>query len=193
MNERLQKWDEKFSRGDEVHGFAPSAPLAEAIARLAPGLALDLACGAGRHALFLAEHGWQVRALDGSSVGVETMMEEARRRGVADRIDPRVCDLEAEQFSLEPETFDLVCDFYFLHRPLFEQIRRAVRAGGRFVAAIHVQADTGQAAHRFLLRPGELLSVVEGWGFEVLHAREGASTEAGHQHATAEIVARNPG
>jgi SAM-dependent methyltransferase len=193
MNERLQKWDEKFSRGDELHGFAPSAPLPQAIAGVAPGLALDLACGAGRHALFLAEHGWQVRALDGSRVGIETMMEEARRRGVAARIDPRVCDLEAEGFALEPEAFDLVCDFYFLHRPLFEQIRRAVRTGGRFAAAIHVQAEAAQASHRFLLRPGELRSVVEGWGFEVLHSREGASSEAGHQHATAEIVARKPG
>ncbi|MFL5246794.1 MAG: class I SAM-dependent methyltransferase [Myxococcales bacterium] len=192
MNERLQKWDEKFSRGEEVHGFAPSAPLPGAIAGLSPGLALDLASGAGRHALFLAEHGWRVRALDGSQIGIDRMMEEARRRGVEAFVDARVADLESDDFALDGEAFDLVCDFYFLHRPLFEQIRRAVRPGGLFVAAIHVQAETGAAQHGFLLRPGELRATVEGWGFDILHAREGGSTEAGHHHATAEIVARKP-
>jgi tellurite methyltransferase len=192
MNERLQKWDLKFSRGEELHGLAPSEPLPRAIAGVSPGLALDLACGAGRHALFLAEHGWRVRALDGSRVGVEKMMDEARRRGVEALIDARVCDLESDDLALEPEAFDLVCDFYFLHRPLFEQIRRAVRPGALFAAAIHVQAESGAASHGFLLRPGELRATVEGWGFEILHAREGASTEAGHHHATAEMVARKP-
>src|SRR3954465_13783011 len=75
MNERLQKWDVKFSRGEELHGLAPSEPLPRAIAGVSPGLALDLACGAERHALFLAEHGWRVRALDGSRVGLEKMMD----------------------------------------------------------------------------------------------------------------------
>jgi len=193
MNERLQKWDEKFSCGDELHAFVPSPPLPQAIAGLPPGVALDLACGAGRHSLFLAEHGWRVQALDGSQVGIERMMEEARRRGVADRIDARVRDLEGDDFALEGEAFDLVCDFYFLHRPLFEQIRRALRPGGLFAAAIHVQAEAGAAPHGFLLRPGELRATVEGWGFQIVHAREGASTEAGHHHATAEIVARKAG
>jgi SAM-dependent methyltransferase len=190
MNDRLQKWDEKFSRGDELHAFAPSPPLPQAIAGVAPGLALDLASGAGRHALFLLEHGWRVRALDGSRVGIERMLEEARRRGVADRIDARVCDLESDDFALEGEAFDLVCDFYFLHRPLFEQIRRALRPGGLFAAAIHVQAEAGAAPHGFLLRPGELRATVEGWGFDIVQAREGPSTEEGHRHATAQIVAR---
>jgi SAM-dependent methyltransferase len=192
MNERLQKWDDKFSRGEELHGFAPSDPLPRAIAGVPAGLALDLASGAGRHALFLAEHGWRVRALDGSQAGIERMMEEARRRGLESRIDASVRDLESDDFALEGEAFDLVCDFYFLHRPLFEQIRRAVRPSGLFAAAIHVQAEAGAAPHGFLLRPGELRATVEGWGFQILHAREGASTEAGHHHATAEIVARKP-
>jgi SAM-dependent methyltransferase len=192
MNERLQKWDAKFSRGEELHGFAPSEPLPRAIAGLSPGLALDLACGAGRHALFLAEHGWRVRALDGSRVGIERMMEEARRRGLEALIDAGVRDLESDDFALEGEAFDLVCDFYFLHRPLFEQIHGAVRPGGLFAAAIHVQAESGAAPHGFLLRPGELRATVEGWGFEIVHATEGAPTEAGHHHATAVIVARKP-
>ena len=193
MNDRLRKWDEKFARGDEIHAFAPSAPLPEALRGLAPGLALDLASGAGRHALFLAEQGWRVHALDGSRVGIDRMLEEARGRGVADRIEARVCDLETDAFILEPDAFDLVCDFYFLHRPLFAQIRRAVRPGGTFAAAIHVEdPGGGEAPHSFLLAPGELRALVDGWGWEVVHAREGVSTETGHRHATAEIIARRP-
>ena len=193
MNERLERWDEKFSRGEELHGLEPSPPLAQAIEGVAPGLALDLASGAGRHALFLAERGWRVHALDGSRVGVERMMREAARRNVSSRIDPRIRDLESADFSLEPEAYDLVCDFYFLHRPLFEQIRKAVRPGGLFVAAIHVADAAGRAApHGFLLAPGELKALVASWGWDVLHDREGPSGELDHRHATAEIVARRP-
>ncbi len=190
MNERLKRWDEKFARGEELHGLAPSAPLPAAIGGIAPGLALDLASGAGRHALFLAERGWRVEALEGSRAGVERMLSEAARRNVAGPIEARICDLEGPGFTLEPERYDLVCDFYFLHRPLFEQIRRAVRPGGLFVAAIHV--EDADAPHRFLLAPGELRALVESWGWDVLHGREGSSTESGHHHATAEIVARRP-
>ena len=128
MNERLKHWDEKFGRGEELHGLASSPPLPAAVGGLAPGLALDL-----------------------------------------------------------------VCDFYFLHRPLFEPIRRAVRPGGLLVAGIHVADAAGRAApHAFLLAPGELRALVESWGWDVLHGREGSSTESGHHHATAEIVARRP-
>src|SRR5436305_7793834 len=191
VNERLRKWDEKFSRGDELHAFAPSSPLPQAIAGAKPGLALDLASGAGRHALFLAERGWRVRALDGSRTGIDRMLEEATRRGVADRIDAHLVDLESDAVSLGDEAFDLVCDFYFLHRPLFEHIESAVKPGGLFVAAIHVEDEA--ATHSFLLEAGELRKIVEGWGFESLHFREGSSNETGHHHATAEIIARKPG
>jgi len=56
-------WDERFLRGDELHGYVPSPPLPQAIEGIAPGRALDLACGAGRHAIFLAERGWKVHAI----------------------------------------------------------------------------------------------------------------------------------
>jgi len=194
VNERLKRWDEKFARGEELHGLAPSPPLPAAVDGLGPGLALDLASGAGRHALFLAERGWRVEAMEGSRVGVERMMREAARRNVAGRIEARICDLEGNGFTLEPDRYDLVCDFYFLHRPLFEPTRRAVRPGGLFVAAIHAEDAGGrQAGHGFLLAPGELRAMVDNWGWDVLYGREGSSTESGHHHATAEIVARRPG
>lgn len=177
-------WDEHFSSGCAPH--APSPPLPEAVAAVAPGLALDLACGAGRHALFLAGRGWRVHALDASRAGISLLEQEAARRGLSHLVRASIADLEAPAVQLEGE-YDLVCDFYFLHRPLFAQVRRAVRPGGHFVAALHLRrGDTG----RFLLEPGELRALFGDW--EILLDREGASAEAGHRHAVAELIARKP-
>ena len=190
MNEQIQRWDERFARGHELHGYEPSAPLPDAVAGIPAGLALDLGCGAGRHAIWLAERGWRVHAIDGSEVGVGLLLAEARRRSVRERITARIADLEAPGFTFEPEQYDLVCDFYFLHRPLFAEIRRAVRPGGLFIAAIHVEG--GPTAGHFLLAPGELPALVESWQWKLLSFREGDSQESGHRHQTVEIVAQRP-
>lgn len=189
---RLDRWNDRYSRGEETYGHKPSAPLPRAVAGVAPGLALDLACGAGRHAIYLAERGWRVVAVDGSSAGVELMLREARRRGVEARIEARVADLETEPraFGIEPERYDLLCDFHFLDRGLFPALLSGVRPGGLFVAAIHVEDPREAAPHGFLLRPGELRDLVAGPGWEILHVLEGPSAEEGHQHATAELIAR---
>lgn len=191
MDDRIGRWDERYARGEELHGFTPSPPLAEAVDGVAPGLALDLACGAGRHSLFLAGRGWRVQALDGSRAGLEKLGEEARRRSVSAAIEPRLANLEAADFTLPEDSFDLICDFHFLHRPLFDQIRRAVKPGGRFAAAIHVR--TKPAEHgRFLLEAGELRALVESWSWKILHYREGTAGESDHRHGTAELIALRP-
>jgi SAM-dependent methyltransferase len=193
MNERITKWNERYAAGEGLHEMLPSPPLEAAIEGVRPGLALDVACGAGRHALFLAERGWRVVAVDGSRAGVDLLVAEAERRGVADRIDARVADLESSPrgFAVEPGAYDLVCDFYFLDRGLLDELRAAVRPGGLFVAAIHVADPDSQAGHGYLLAPGELEATVRGWGFAILTSREGATREGGHHEATAEIVAKN--
>ncbi len=191
VDDRIRRWDERYARGEELHAFAPSPPLAEAVEGVAPGLALDLACGAGRHALFLAGRGWKVQALDGSRAGLDRLAEEALRRGTAG-IEARAVDLEADGFTLPLAAFDLVCDFYFLHRPLFAQIHRAVKPGGRFAAAIHVRTQPDEK-NRFLLEPGELRNLVLSWDWKILHYREGVGSETGHHHhGTAELIALRP-
>ena len=186
-NERLREWDARFARGEEVHGSVPSAPLPVAVDGVPPGLALDLACGAGRHAIFLARRGWRVQAVDGSPEAIARVVARARQEGVEERIEVRIADLEAGGLELDAGAYDLVCDFYFLHRPLFEQIRRAVRPGGLFVAALHVRSAPEEKG-RFLLEPGELRAAFADW--EILHDREGLSGEGGHSHSVAELTAR---
>jgi len=189
MNDRIREWDERFARGEELHGGLVSAPLPAAVAAAPPGLALDLACGAGRHALFLAAGGWRVRALDGSRNGIGRLLAQARERGLDDRIEAEVADLEAPGFALDADAYDLVCDFYFLHRPLFAEIRRALRRGGLFVAALHVRSSAEERG-RFLLEAGELRGAFARW--TILHDREGPALEEGHRHWTAELIARKP-
>ena len=192
VNERLVRWNERYGRGEETFGFEPSSPLPAAVADRPPGLALDLASGAGRHAIYLAERGWRVVAVDGARAGVDIMLAEAARRGLTDRIEAQVADLMARPrgFALALAAYDLVCDFYFLDRTLFDEIRAAVRPGGLFVAAIHL-AGPGDPPDR-LLAPGELARIVGPWGWEV-SLDEGASREHGHERGTAHLIARRPG
>lgn len=198
---RLSRWDERYARGDELYGFVPSPPLPAALASLPaaidglrPGRALDLACGGGRHALFLAEQGWEVDAVDASQVGLDVLAREAERRGVRTKITTHRADLETDPpgFAIAPAHYDLILDFYFLHRPLLAAVPRGLRPGGLFVAAIHYEEPGVERPHAFVLAPGELRAIVAAWGFEILHAREGSSQEKGHHRATAEVVARRP-
>jgi tellurite methyltransferase len=186
----MADWDARYSRGEHI--ISEPLPLLVRVAEeLRPGRALDLACGPGRHTLFLAERGWQVLAVDASRVAIELLEKNARERDL--RVMARVADLERGEFLIEPEAYDLVGVFYYLQRDLFPQIRAGVRAGGVAVAAIHM-IDESPEAHPmnedYLLQPGELRAEFRGW--EIMHDYEGPSTEGGHRRRTAEIVARKP-
>jgi SAM-dependent methyltransferase len=193
-------WDERYSLGEHAT-VEPSALLVRAVELFAaqtgdvsPGSrrALDIACGAGRHAVFLAAHGFVVTAVDASRVGVRLTRERARERGLW--LDARVADLERGEFQIDMDAYDLVCDFYYLQRDLFPQIRAAVRRGGLFVAAIHLADDDTEVKPMnpdFLLRPGELRAEFSDW--EILHYDEtaGHDSDAGqHTRRSAELIAR---
>jgi tellurite methyltransferase len=183
-------WDERYRRGEQIIR-EPLPLLARFSEELKPGRALDLACGAGRHAIFLAERGWQVTAVDASSVGIEMGKAAARARQV--KIDWRVADLERGRFEIEREAYDLIGVFYYLQRNLFAPIRAGLRPGGIVIAAIHMVDDSPKVKPmnpEFLLQPGELRAEFGGW--EILHDYEGQPTEEGHQRRSAEIVAKKP-
>jgi SAM-dependent methyltransferase len=182
-------WDERYSRGEHI--IRDPLPLLTRLAgELKPGRALDLACGTGRHANFLAAKGWRVTAVDGSRVGIELAKQAARAKRL--EVDWVVANLERHEFEIEPAAFDLICVFYYLQRDLFPQIRAGVRPTGHIVAAIHTVDEDPDAKPMnpdFLLQPGELLAEFSDW--QVLHDYEGSATEDGHfDRRTAELVAR---
>jgi 2-polyprenyl-3-methyl-5-hydroxy-6-metoxy-1,4-benzoquinol methylase len=73
---RREDWDRRYSQPDLLWSATPNRFLVREVAELPPGRALDLACGEGRNALWLAERGWTVTGVDYSAVAIE----KARRR-----------------------------------------------------------------------------------------------------------------
>ena len=98
----IRSWDERYSSGEraaEDIDAAPTSLLVETSKRLTPARALDLACGSGRNALWLAEQGWSVTAADGSPVAIEVLQSRASNRGVT--VNMKVADLEKDLRRIE--------------------------------------------------------------------------------------------
>jgi tellurite methyltransferase len=139
---------------------------------LPAGDALDVACGRGRHALWLAAEGFRVTAIDRDDDALRDLAADAGRLGLS--IVTAREDLERDGAGLPPEAFDVVVVVHYLHRPLFPRLLAALRRGG---VLVYETFTTAQAARgkptnpAFLLRPGELRDLVA--PLEVLVAREG--------------------
>ena len=136
------------------------------------GTALDIACGRGRHALWLAGRGLRVRALDRDRTRLNALVEEAQRRGLP--IDPEVLDLEAVRGVIPPLSADVIVVVHYLHRPLVPDLVAALRPGGVLVYETFTlaQASRGKPTNpAYLLAPGELHRLVA--PLTVLAEREG--------------------
>lgn len=166
----LETWNARYRSGAYDAG-APSPLLIEAASSRAAGRALDLACGAGRNALWLARNGWDVVAIDGSEAAIEIV------RAADSRIDARILDLEHNPLPFDDESFDLVCIFFFLHRPLFAEAQRVLRRGGLFVASIQTQAS-----HGYTLRQGELRTYVDDAEIVSYSEENGVASVVAHAH-----------
>jgi SAM-dependent methyltransferase len=140
-------WDRRW-QGKALHAHGePSSLVVDTLAELQPGLALDLACGSGRHAVWLAGRGWRVTAVDFSGEALRQARELAAEEG-AD-----VDWVEADLLAYEPpaESFDLVLIAY-LHVPAGQRRRvlakgaAAVAPGGAFLLVGHDLANIGTGA-----------------------------------------------
>ncbi len=128
---RIEEWEARYRSGEraaEDFGAAPTPLVVEWAGKLAPGVALDLACGTGRNALWLAERGWSVTAVDGSATAVATLMQRARERDL--EVEGRVADLEGADFRVEAASWDLILKCYYLQRSLIPAVREGAAAGG---------------------------------------------------------------
>jgi SAM-dependent methyltransferase len=186
----IHLWEERYrSREHPNEDFATApAPLLARIAEpLPPGRALDLACGTGRNALWLAQRGWSVTAVDGAPSAIETVRRRARQLGLA--VDTSVADLERGQFHIAPSSWDLICLCYYLQRDLFELAKRGLVPGGVVIAIVHLAAPGEQpTSHR--LGAGQLAACFQ--DCRIIHYYEGPPSDPSHQRPVAEIVARRP-
>lgn len=178
-----RNWDDHYSKPAGLD-FTPSPLLVEVADLLPPGHALDIACGPGRHALYLAHLGWRVTAVDSSPAAIRLL----RERSSCAAVDSRVADLTAGEFRIPPDSFDLICDFYYLQRDLFPQIRDGIRPGGVFAGAIHLLDEGVPGPHTaaFQLQPGELRRQFADW--KILFYSE--ACEPGTPRPAARIIAR---
>ncbi|WUI03211.1 MFS transporter [Spirillospora sp. NBC_00431] len=139
--ERQEYWDARYAEHDHLWSGEPNAMLVQQVTGLEPGTALDLGCGEGGDAIWLAGRGWRVTATDISPVALERAARHAGAAGVADRIGFQRHDL-AESF---PEgVYDLV-SAAFLHfpregvprEPILRAAAAAVAPGGTLLILGH--------------------------------------------------------
>jgi SAM-dependent methyltransferase len=183
-------WDELYGRRERMWSGNPNAQLVRFVEPLEPGTVLDLGCGEGGDAIWLARRGWQVTAADVSATAIERAEQHAAESGVT--VEFRRVDL-AHDFPAGP--FDLV-SAQFLQSPLEfprEQVLRAAAAavgpGGHLLVVEHgaMPPWAQHAHHHELPPPEELLEVVppgDEWEVEFSGALERDATGPDGQAAT---------
>lgn len=178
----LSEWDRRYRQQARDSQGAPSELLTQFAGRPASGArALDLACGSGTNAVWLAQQGWHVTAVDGSSAAMELTIANAKRARVS--IHTVVADIERHEFQIAPSTWDLISVILYLQRDLFESVKEGVVPGG--LAMVSVLLHETDRAGNFRVVPGELRAYFASW--EIVHYYEGRRRDS---HAVAEIVAR---
>jgi tellurite methyltransferase len=183
----IQGWDERYRSGArraEDLDAVPAPLLVEFAKEMVRGKALDLACGTGRNALWLAKQGWSVTAVDGSRAAIEILRSRASELSLS--VNARVADLEKFEYRIEPSHWNLIAMCYYLQRDLFEPAKQGVAPGGILIAIVHI-TEPGEEPTAHRLRPGELETYFQGW--KILHYREGNPLDPAHQRPVAEIVA----
>lgn len=185
------RWDERYRTGDWADIDEPSAILSEATPWLEPpGPALDLACGAGRNALFLAARGFHVMAVDISWEGLSRLAR--RSRSASQRIQPVHADLE--RFEARSEAFGLIVNTHFLLRSTFPLIRRSLRPGGILLFETYntdeIDLLGGDIRREYALERGELRKAFS--DFEILLYEDGVVERAEGERGLARMIARKP-
>ncbi len=171
-------WDERYAGRELVWSGEANRFVAEELAGATPGTALDLGAGEGRNAVWLAEQGWTVTAVDFSHVAIDKARALAAERGVS--VDAIVGDVTAVE--IEDGEFDLVLLAY-LHLPrevlaeVHAEAARALAPGGTLLIVGHdrtnlTQGVGGPQDPDVLLDVEEVRADLAGTGVEVERAEQ---------------------
>ena len=154
-------WDRRYSGRDLVWTAQPNRFLVAETEALAPGRAIDLACGEGRNAIWLAERGWHAVGVDFSGIGLQKAREFAAARGVS--VAWVLADLL--EYHPEPRAFDLALIFYLQlpaaqRRSVVRAAAEAVAPGGTFLLVAHDSSNL-QHGHGGPQNPAVLYSALD--------------------------------
>jgi len=190
-------WDERYRSATRLWSGQPNPQLVAQAGDLTPGQALDVGCGEGADAIWLASRGWTVTAVDLSEVALERAAGHAAAQGdpIARRITWRHEDLLS--WDPGPQRFDLV-SMQFLHLPpdlldpVYRRLAAAVRPGGTLLVVMHhaddLHANVGRpAGHPGLFPTAEQLTAPldpGGWEIVVSAAVERPATDLDGQLTT---------
>ena len=155
----------------------PAQFLVDSLPALPKGRVLDAAAGSGRNALFFAEHGFVVHAIDRNPEALLMLQSAVRERRLL-HMTTEVVDLETERAGealLPSEVYDVVVVFFYLYRPLFPALLQTLKPGGMLLYEtflvenyLHYQRPKQR---EFCLETHELLTLTQ--GLQVLHYDEG--------------------
>ena len=164
--EDKERWDNKYNDPETAKRLSEPLALVQDYAKLSPGKqALDIACGMGRHSKYLADEGFEVDALDISSVAISQLQDTAH-------ISAQEVDFDS--YVLHKEKYDLIVCAYFLKRSLFMPMIDALKPNGIILMETFLHDPGNERAPSnpaFLLNEGELEGVFDD-KCELLHIKE---------------------
>lgn len=182
-------WEERYSTGEYDPREYPSPLLAENVHWLPDGRALDLATGHGRNALFMAEHGYDVDAIDIAPAA----LQEARNRADDRGVDAEWIAADIDEFDFPEDEYDVITISFYVNFDRLPDIKEALAPGGVLLYEHHLRSaepvDRGPSGDRYRMRSNDLLRAC--LDLTVLHYAEGTREVGGENGAVASIVARN--
>lgn len=170
----MADWDKKYATGEYTSTRRPSKLLLELLPLLPKGKALDIACGEGRNAIFLAKKGYAVDAADISGVAIE----RGKKRAKKNKVNVNFIQADLEKYRIPAETYDLIVNFNYLQRDIISAIKNGLKKGGVVIFETFTleQQTIGPPKNPdFLLKPNELLKLFE--GMHIFYYREGIFEE----------------
>ena len=188
MKSDKRRWDKRFGKKEFALGKKPNSFLKKHTQFLAGGTALDIATREGRNAVFLAQHGFEVDAVDISEMGLRKARQLAREKGV--KINTFAVDLD--RFQIEEERYDLIANFYFLKRRLIPRMKKGLKKKGRVIFETYILdhrklGTGGPKQAKYFLKSNELIRFFN--DFRILFYREGIFREGGKRKAVASLIA----
>jgi SAM-dependent methyltransferase len=171
-----EDWNSRYEGAELVWTIRPNRFLVAEVEGMTPGRALDLACGEGRHAIWLAGLFWEVRAVDFSDVAIAKGRLLAERHAV--QVDFEVADLN--EYVPEPESADLAIVFYLQlpaeeRTPILRKAAAAVAPGGTFLLVAHDSSNLehghgGPKSPTVLYTAEDVVADLDGTGLEIERA-----------------------
>lgn len=182
------KWNKRYRDGAYAQGVRPSELLETWIGRIPPGRALDVACGAGRNALYLATRGFSVDAVDISREGLKRARDSARNPGL--QVNWVEHDLD-DPLPLD-NLYRLILVIRYVNLPLLRRLTASLAPGGYLICEQHLVTDAeviGPVSPSFRVKSGELQAAAA--GLRIHHLEETLVEEPdGRTAALARLVAQ---